>query len=94
MSLCQELVLEEVRAERVAQDKKWGEQNHVNLYWAGILMEEVGETAKAIIEGDADSRVREELVQVAAVAVSWIECLDRKKAAARELDRKKGAPTP
>ncbi len=46
------------------------------LTFAHILIEEVSE---AISEFDIDKR-REELVQVAAVAVAWIEKIDRDKA--------------
>ena len=67
-----------VSAERIRQDKKWGEQNHSDLYWLGILMEEVGEVAKALIENKPDE-AQNELVQVAAVAVSWLECKKRGK---------------
>lgn len=44
-----------------------------------ILLEEVGEVAKEVNElhePGAQQRLREELVQVAAVAVAWLECLD------------------
>lgn len=44
------------------------------LSWDNILLEEVYE---AIAETD-EARIREELVQVAAVAVAWIECIDRR----------------
>lgn len=44
------------------------------LGWDGILLEEVLE---ALAESDP-KRIREELVQVAAVAVNWLECLDRR----------------
>lgn len=44
------------------------------LTWRAILAEEV---AEAFAEVDHD-RLREELVQVAAVAVQWIEALDRR----------------
>lgn len=47
--------------------------------WAPILMEEV---AEALAEVDP-AKLRRELVQVAAVAVSWIEAIDR-RALARE----------
>ena len=66
-----------IRLERVDQDDKWGEQNHTWDYWLGILMEEVGELAKAIIERDS-AQVDAELTQVAAVAVSMMEYGDRK----------------
>jgi hypothetical protein len=43
--------------------------------WASILLEEVFE---ALAEGDP-VRLRVELVQVAAVAVSWAEAIDRRQ---------------
>lgn len=42
--------------------------------WAHILLEEVGE---AMDERDNPLKLREELVQIAAVAIAWIGCLDR-----------------
>ena len=48
------------------------------LTWRHILDEEV---AEAFAEDDP-ARLREELVQVAAVAVGWIEAIDRRENAA------------
>ena len=76
-------VLEEVIEERVCQEQKWGEQNHDPFKWATILGEEVGEVSRAILEmhfGEDPAMVadiRAELIQVAAVAVAFAECLDR-----------------
>lgn len=42
----------------------------------GILLEEVYE---ALAEIGDDAKLREELIQVAAVAVMWVEQIDRKK---------------
>lgn len=67
-------ILEEVGQEREAQDLKWGEQNHRDSVWLAILTEEVGECAKAILEGKGLTR---ELIQVAAVAVAWVESRGR-----------------
>lgn len=39
-----------------------------------ILAEEVGEVARAMNDGD-DANLKEELVQVAALAVAWLEAL-------------------
>lgn len=105
-----------VAAERLAQDAKWGPQNHPDAdpvllgrpggadgqrlaedleipnaarakflcrtagdrgcdNWAAILVEEVSEAVDAI--GD-DAALRAELVQVAAVAVAWVEAIDRR----------------
>lgn len=58
------------------QDKKWGEQNHRDSTWLAILSEEVGEAAKAILEG---KNLDEEVVQIAAVAVAWEESRMRGK---------------
>lgn len=77
-------VLLDVLRERAAQDAKWGEQNHDDFVWGGILGEEVGEACQAALHdrfgGDHAGTLRDELVQVAAVAVQWIECLDRRAA--------------
>ena len=72
-------ILDQIAKERERQDIKWGQQNHENGYWLAILMEEVGEVAKAIVEGSGPSTVRTELIHVAAVCVSWLECMDRRR---------------
>lgn len=71
--------MRDVIEEREKQDKKWGVQNHDPLFWNAILGEEFGEVSKAILEEDEDG-YREELVQVAAVAIAALESLDRKRA--------------
>ena len=48
-------------------------------YKWGVLMEEIGEVAKARNEREGDARVREELIQVAAVACAWAESLDHER---------------
>lgn len=79
--------------ERRRQDAKWGEQNHEPHYWTGILGEEFGELCEAINEtvfdNGAEARakggyenMRREAVQVAAVAIGFIEALDRRYAPA------------
>lgn len=79
-------VLAEVRHERERQEAKWGEQTLDPAVWLMVLGEEVGEANQAALEHlmgtHADlSHYREELVQVAAVAVRAIESLDRQLAA-------------
>lgn len=67
--------------ERLAQDTKWGEQNHDPFTWLAILSEEVGEFSQAALEnqfgGPAGKNLRVEAVQVAAVALAIVECCDR-----------------
>ena len=77
-----ETVLQEVRAERKRQDALWGIQNHSMLTWLPILMEEAGEVAEAMNEwihtpDGSLEEVSKELVQVAAVAVAWVERINR-----------------
>lgn len=67
---------EDIKKERARQDRQWGEQNHFPQKWLTILMEEVGEVASAILERDYDG-YRNELVQVAAVAIAALEAIDR-----------------
>lgn len=100
-------VLTKVFDERARQDEKWGEQNHDSPYYYAILMEEVGEVARSIVElgalrakkaagseggwdrdGDFmpidqaieywEENYRQELIEVAAVAVAMYECDFRK----------------
>ena len=73
--------------ERGRQLQKWGIQNHTPIEWLAILGEEVGEALKEALEHhftghyppdpERLTRLRAELVQVAAVAVAMIESLDR-----------------
>jgi NTP pyrophosphatase (non-canonical NTP hydrolase) len=74
-------ILHAVGVERDRQNAKWGEQNHKPDLWLTILMEEVGEAAKAYLDstykGESLDRYRDELVQVAAVAVAMLESYER-----------------
>lgn len=83
-----EKILQEIREERERQErlKAAGKfaytaadkelTNHERL---AILAEEFGEVARAICDGDR-SNMREELIQVAAVALAWVQGLDAEKA--------------
>ena len=86
-------ILDEVLAERRHQDNKWGYPQPAMtdpLHAHAILAKEVGEAAEAVVEMASAGQtpygveawsadLRAELVQVAAVAVSWIEHLDMEK---------------
>jgi len=69
----------DVLEERIRQDENWGEQNHLPERWFCILLEEVGEAAKEVLEAGGTilvpkgrRRFREEMVQVAAVALAIV----------------------
>lgn len=62
-----------VSKERDRQVTMWGDQrSNTDLKWAAILGEETGEVQKAVNDGDSDN-LKEELAQVAAVAIAWLE---------------------
>ena len=61
-----------VEIERAAQDKVWGEQYHPPTFWLAILMEEIGEAAKAILQRQP-ARMTVELIQAMAVIIAWLE---------------------
>ncbi len=67
-----------IKAERIRQDAKWGEQNHDDFKWLSILVEEVGELAKAILENDPHGV--EELTHCAAVCVQWMDAINNRAA--------------
>ena len=64
-----------IQSERNAQDEKWGEQRHTDEKWLTILLEEIGEAAKAILE-ENDEALLVEVVQVAAVLENWVTSRD------------------
>lgn len=70
--------LQKVLAERLRQDEKWGVQNHDDWRWLPILMEEVGEASEAMLEG-RPADVHREVVHVCAVALAWLEAMERRK---------------
>lgn len=78
-------IFPEVLEEILRQYTKWGEQNHDPACYHVILSEEVGECAKEICDlwttedPECEKRLRTEMIQVAAVAISAIGCLDRGK---------------
>ena len=47
-----------------------------DLLRSAILAEECGEVARAVIDGSPAADLRAELIQVAAVAVAWVEHID------------------
>jgi NTP pyrophosphatase (non-canonical NTP hydrolase) len=73
-------VYREIRAERARQDANWGDQTHSLFVYMTVLAEECGEVARAVHDlrfaGGTRESVREELIQVAAVAVQIVERMD------------------
>lgn len=73
-------ILRAVYRERRRQDAKWGtiEQRRDKLDnwgWLAILMEEIGEIAKALLE-HKPAEMHTEIIQALAVCMAWLEWLD------------------
>ena len=75
------IIWNNILAERKRQDEKWGPiagRTHEHMYWMTVLVEKIGEVAKAIwevVSGRATSQahIGKELIQCAAVIVAWME---------------------
>src|SRR6185437_2835975 len=69
-----------VTQERIHQDGKWGVSPNLHpQLWLPVLAEEFGEVAKAILQGGLVN-YREEVVQVAAVALAMLQDWDWQQA--------------
>lgn len=70
--LAQEEFLKKVQEERVKQNLKWGWQSHDGPKYYIILMEEIGELARGILEHRKENTT-EEMVHSAAVLCAMYE---------------------
>jgi len=69
-----------VEAEVARAHRKHGDRSILNPAMPDavrlpVLVEEVGEVASAMLEGADPAHLRDELIQVAAVALTWVEAL-------------------
>ncbi|MGL5935062.1 MAG: MazG nucleotide pyrophosphohydrolase domain-containing protein [Cetobacterium sp.] len=76
-----EILKERLRQERLKLEGKFPytcrDRALSNNACLTVLVEEVGEVARAIQEGDRIN-LQEEIIQVAAVCAAWVEGLDKK----------------
>ena len=74
-------IIAEVFKERVRQDERWGPLSERIGYGLdshqllAVLVEEVGECARALNDGDGTARLECEIVQVIAAGILWLEAL-------------------
>ena len=83
----------QISAERERQFSKWGHNrnNQSDFVWSAILTEECGEVARECLEQVYTPFVRstdlkQELIQVAAVAVAWLEAIHEREGYDDETD--------
>lgn len=69
--------------ERDRQDEKWQRSDGIweepDYKKLAVLVEEVGEVARAIMEGEPKSALLAEIIQVAASSTAWAESMLVKK---------------
>lgn len=74
-------IINMILSERGRQDSKFGVQNLTPEVWLVVLVEKLGAVAQEVLNmrrvNPDYTNYRTELIQVAAVAVAAIECLDR-----------------
>ena len=88
-----ETIMQAIRMERIRQDHKWGTSfiGRGDEGWLTILAEEFGEVAEAVLR-DSDEDVEKELIQVAAVVVSWLEYRTPRRDQYHEVQREVSQP--
>lgn len=64
---------------RSAEQMPW-----TDPFWLPVLVEEVGEVARAMCDREPAERVREELIQVAAMALAWADAVESETAVTEE----------
>lgn len=73
-------ILSEIARERKAQDAKHGgpenDDHHSTEDWALFLAHHLGQTVRAIVDGN-EAGYRQELIEMAALSVAAIEAFDR-----------------
>ena len=70
------MAIELMIEERKRQDEKWGDNDikYADFIWSAILTEETGEVAHEVLNSELYC-LRDEVVQVAAVAIAWLEAI-------------------
>ena len=82
MTIKQELVLQEIRGERLRQDALWGGPAHDDAlateHFLNLIRDRLENRIRLDLENGHLLDARRRLVQVAAIAVAAIESMDRK----------------
>ena len=80
------VVFDDIDSERERQVALFGEQNHHPAYWLAIMGKQVGQLGDAIVQREWAAehlkkrmleKVRNEAIQIAAVATALVEAIDR-----------------
>ncbi len=80
-------IVDAIKEERLRQSGLWTHEHAwgmgdcsspdvARIAKVAILTEEVGKVARAVLDCDEGDKLRAELIQVAAVAVAWLETFD------------------
>lgn len=81
-------IYDQIKAERIEQDKEWGGAKHDNQHhegqWALIVMKLFGVLSKMIIGTSSPPktrtlRMKNQVIKIAAVCVAWLEAIERRE---------------
>lgn len=67
------MIAEAIEMERKRQNEQWGAQSHSHETWLAILLEEIGEVAKSVLQDKPMEDLQQEIIQAAAVCFVWLE---------------------
>lgn len=87
-AVAQEIFAERMRAHdlHVASGNSMEEKGYENPSWLPVIMEEVGEVARAINDDQTVSHLRTELIQVMAMCSAWVDAIDNGSAFQRHQE--------
>lgn len=80
--LMQGSIMRDIIKERIRQDELFGKQSHHPAYWLALLAKQMGDLGTAIVDREWSSQpdtkeMRKQAVQLSAVAIAFIEAIDR-----------------
>jgi hypothetical protein len=91
----QRSIVYKIMRERERQNDKWGPpESRPGAPWLAILGEEYGEVCRASLGNPDAGDLKKELIQVAAVAIAWIEALQSLPAASGNRRRREAGYPP
>lgn len=64
-------------AKHYKSGKSMEDRHYADPLWMPVLVEEVGEVARALCDNSDLEHLREEIIQVAAMAAAWADSVDR-----------------
>ena len=79
--------------EHTKRTLSWGQQDHSDLRWLLILLEEVGKVGKTINKTYPNKacidNLKYELIKITAICMGWVECIRRREQTVSKTEENK-----